>query len=418
MKNEKKVIILGVDGLDPSLTSTYLKKGNLPNFKKYIEMGSTREDLVMLGAMPTVTPPMWTTLATGTYPATHGITDFWNQDLENLDTMLYSFDSRKCKAEQLWNVFAEEDVPTLVWHWPGSSWPPSSDSEYLSVVDGTSPPIIQFASAVVDGEKNIIADTSFTQLAYLPKAKVENNGAGCIINDLAVEDEDKVDIVDASVGTAPVKNIMLTHKEGELALEEMTYDVVQSPITDPTGWSIDTTGAKEFSILTSNGLIKRPCLILPNSQGLYDKIAMYKKKTDDQPLAYIKMDEVTFNVIDEIMDAEGNVKMTNRHYTALNISPDGSNVNIISTVAMNINDDKLWHPKDLYQDIIKNVGYVPPVATTNGNKPIIVEKFMLPCWKNYLAWQANCLNYLIENRHYEMIFSHCHKIACNLIFIA
>ena len=27
--------------------------------------GSCREDLVLLGANPTVTPPMWTTLATG-----------------------------------------------------------------------------------------------------------------------------------------------------------------------------------------------------------------------------------------------------------------------------------------------------------------------------------------------------------------
>ena len=147
MKNKslsEKVLILGVDGLDPALTAQYLSEGKLPHIKQYIQRGACREDLSMLGAMPTVTPPMWTTLATGAYPGTHGITDFWNQDLEHLDTMVYAFDSRKCQAEQLWNVFAEAEKQTLVWHWPGSSWPPSSDSEYLHVVDGTSPPIIQY----------------------------------------------------------------------------------------------------------------------------------------------------------------------------------------------------------------------------------------------------------------------------------
>ena len=62
-----------------------------------------------------------------------------NQDPDNLDQIIYNLDSRMCKAEQLWNVTAESGKKTLVWHWPGSSWPPSSDSENLYVVDGTQP---------------------------------------------------------------------------------------------------------------------------------------------------------------------------------------------------------------------------------------------------------------------------------------
>lgn len=68
MKNKslsEKVLILGVDGLDPALTAQYLSEGKLPHIKQYIQRGACREDLSMLGAMPTVTPPMWTTLATG-----------------------------------------------------------------------------------------------------------------------------------------------------------------------------------------------------------------------------------------------------------------------------------------------------------------------------------------------------------------
>lgn len=61
----QKVLMLGVDGMDPRLTRKYVDAGKMPNVKKYLQRGSAREDLSMLGGHPTVTPPMWTTLATG-----------------------------------------------------------------------------------------------------------------------------------------------------------------------------------------------------------------------------------------------------------------------------------------------------------------------------------------------------------------
>ena len=61
----KKVLVLGIDGMDPRLTRRYVDEGKMPNTKKFIERGAQRHDLVLLGGHPTVTPPMWTTLATG-----------------------------------------------------------------------------------------------------------------------------------------------------------------------------------------------------------------------------------------------------------------------------------------------------------------------------------------------------------------
>mgnify|MGYP004535823919 CR=1 FL=1 len=116
-----KVMVLGIDGMDPCISKYYMEKGYMPNLKKLLDKGSAREDLVLLGALPTITPPMWTTLATGAYPMTHGITDFWRQDPVRLDTLNYAIDSRLCKAEQLWNVTAEAGKKTFVLHWPGSS---------------------------------------------------------------------------------------------------------------------------------------------------------------------------------------------------------------------------------------------------------------------------------------------------------
>lgn len=118
-----KIMVVGIDGMDPRLTKKCMAQGLMPNTQKLIEMGACREDLVMLGGQPTVTPPMWTTLATGAYPNTHGITCFLRQSPKGLDQTEYNLDSRLCQAEQLWNVTAEAGLKTLVWHWPGSAWP-------------------------------------------------------------------------------------------------------------------------------------------------------------------------------------------------------------------------------------------------------------------------------------------------------
>lgn len=208
MKREalsNKIIVLGVDGMDPSLTKKYMEQGKLPNIKKFLERGVARKDMVMLGAHPPVTPPMWTTLATGAYPETHGITDFFRQSPEDLDTVQYNLDSRNCKAEPLWNIFATEGKKTLVWHWPGSAWPPTSDNPNLHVVDGTNPVMVNHGIAQKDYEKIIYASTNVESVLYKPHASAQA-GAGCIIEDLEVEEESK-GFSTSSLGKKEFKNI-------------------------------------------------------------------------------------------------------------------------------------------------------------------------------------------------------------------
>ena len=53
-----KVLLLGVDGLDPKLTSKYLKQGLLPNIEKYVRSGAQRENLQLICTPPTITPPL------------------------------------------------------------------------------------------------------------------------------------------------------------------------------------------------------------------------------------------------------------------------------------------------------------------------------------------------------------------------
>ena len=71
-----KIMIVGIDGMDPKLTMKYMAEGKMPNTKRILERGVASKDLFMLGGMPTCTPPMWTSMATGVWPNVHGLTDF------------------------------------------------------------------------------------------------------------------------------------------------------------------------------------------------------------------------------------------------------------------------------------------------------------------------------------------------------
>lgn len=53
---------------------------------------------MLLGAMPTITPPMWATLATGCYPMTHGITDYNVRVEKDPDITQEAFMSKFLKA--------------------------------------------------------------------------------------------------------------------------------------------------------------------------------------------------------------------------------------------------------------------------------------------------------------------------------
>lgn len=411
MVKADKVLILGVDGMDPKKASSYMKQGKMPNLKKFVERGAAKEDLSILGNHPTVTPPMWTTLATGAYPSTHGITCFWNQDPESLDTMIYSLNSTDCKAERLWDITSlDGNKKTLVWHWPGSSWPPTNNSENLFVVDGTQPAHVYGGSAV-EGEKLFVASNKITSVDYKPKAPV-TSGAGCIIDDLFDENEtEEAGALDSVLqGSKHVKNIMLSHDDGDMAVSVIRFDISRSPIKPAKGWAQELPeGTLEFSMVVSDGLERRPGLIFKNAEGKYDKVSIYQSKKDQMSIIDLYNDDVVFNV-KETIKVNDHVHEVTRHYCLLKLAEDGSEINVWAGAALDVTNDTLFHPTKLYRDIFENVGPVPSASPTGGNNIEYVEKLLLPTWSFYTRWQADSIKYLIEKYGIEVVVSHVHHV--------
>ncbi len=415
-----KLIVLGVDGFDPRLAKKFMDQGKMPALQEFVNRGAAREDLVLLGAMPTVTPPMWTTLATGAYPMTHGITAFFNQHPTKLDTTIYALDSRMCKAEPVWNVLAEAGKNTLVWHWPGSSWPPTSDSPNLSVVDGTQPACVDMGVAVTDWETLGKASEEIEELKYVHYNNTEEKGmAGCVITGLedtvAKEDDDVeafngAEAFQATLGAKETTMLAMDDSMTEInMLGKVNTNNVYSPIREAQGWADAPADAKEFTILTSEGLIRRPCLILKNVEGIYDRIAVYKSKKDTTPMVELKAGEFKTGFLDEVVHNDEKV-LTSRNVCLMNLAEDGSYLDYSLGIALDVNNTDVWHPKALHEEIVNNVGYHSAISQLSGSNPEHAEKVMITSWDHYGKWQADALTYLMDTGRYDVIFSHFHNV--------
>jgi len=79
--SDKKMIVLGVDGMDPELLKELLAAGELPNIRRLIDSGGFRA----LGTSnPPQSPVAWSNFITGMNPGGHGLFDFLALDRTNL----------------------------------------------------------------------------------------------------------------------------------------------------------------------------------------------------------------------------------------------------------------------------------------------------------------------------------------------
>ena len=95
-------------------------KDHLPNIHKLMQRGVFA--LNCLAPYPTITPPNWTSIATGAWPGTHGLTCFWmHHEGDELDHLSTAFDSAKNRAEYIWEAMERAGKTPIVFNWP-SSW--------------------------------------------------------------------------------------------------------------------------------------------------------------------------------------------------------------------------------------------------------------------------------------------------------
>ena len=129
----KKVIVIGLDGLEPTIVESMLERGELPNLARIRQMGSYSR---LRTTYPAQTPVAWSSFATGTNPGGHGIFDFISRNPATYlpDVALSHFAAPKNmfsppqvvnqrKGVPFWQALSQAGIPSVVLRCP-CTFPP------------------------------------------------------------------------------------------------------------------------------------------------------------------------------------------------------------------------------------------------------------------------------------------------------
>ena len=148
---DKKYIIIGIDGMDYSLLSEMMEKGEMPNFDKLRRKGGFKP---LLSSVPPQSPVAWSNFITGMDPGGHGIFDFIHRTPEDLLPYLSTTKTEPAskvfslgkyrvplkseeikllrKGKAFWDILEEHGIPTTIISIPANFPPTKGPGRSLS----------------------------------------------------------------------------------------------------------------------------------------------------------------------------------------------------------------------------------------------------------------------------------------------
>jgi predicted AlkP superfamily phosphohydrolase/phosphomutase len=137
-----KVLVLGLDGVDPRLVERWVAEGKLPAFRRLIGMGGIRP---LRSSIPPQSPVAWSNFITGTDPGGHGIFDFMHRDPKTYWPVFSGSLSTDAKTtlklgdlvlplrggevknliqgRAFWQILEDHDIPATIFKMP-ANYPP------------------------------------------------------------------------------------------------------------------------------------------------------------------------------------------------------------------------------------------------------------------------------------------------------
>ncbi|HIF41826.1 MAG TPA: hypothetical protein EYQ74_12090 [Planctomycetes bacterium] len=175
------VLVLALDGFEWQVILPLVREGRMPNLQALMKRG-TYGTLTTL--KPTLSPRLWTSLATGKLPRKHGILGFVKPREGRGPKSLYTRMDRRAKA--YWNILADADISTTTIGWwmtyppervpgmmvsqtntitkgggmwkgslradtPGQVWPPEQEAGVLEVFAGHEASMAKLTTEIFGG---------------------------------------------------------------------------------------------------------------------------------------------------------------------------------------------------------------------------------------------------------------------------
>ncbi|GBD97416.1 MAG TPA: phosphodiesterase [Nitrospirae bacterium] len=138
-----RVILLGMDGLDPKIVSSLMEKGDLPNFTRLSRMGVFSQ---LATSNPAQSPVAWASIATGNNPGHHGVFDFLGRRVSDYMPVLAIlkmnpknvFGKREAmflpvmQGNAFWDHTSANNIPSTILKWPMTFQPKQNRAKLFS----------------------------------------------------------------------------------------------------------------------------------------------------------------------------------------------------------------------------------------------------------------------------------------------
>ena len=102
-----KTILIGLDGATFSILDLLMNDGTMPFLKQFVSRGVRAK---LLSTVHPLTPPAFTSMATGRSPGNHGIYDFVKSEEKDGKIFFTLYDSRDIKCETVWSIASRQNL--------------------------------------------------------------------------------------------------------------------------------------------------------------------------------------------------------------------------------------------------------------------------------------------------------------------
>ena len=370
MQKNKKVIMLGFDGFFPELIDRY--KDSIPEIRQMLE------ESFYSPALPspyTCTPTNWTTISTGAWVGTHGITSF-SAHLNGMELgeSVPTFNSNLCQAEYFSQAAERQGKFPILINYP-TAFP-------LKIKDG----IVVGGDGLYSGEWTVrwadfITTSKDTEILHSDYEVIQQ----CTSIDISTEC--KWENVPGNIGVLAESTVVLKGSEKKFEWDE--------------------AGMKE-SARSDDGDIEikeeyRYLLIFKDGDGI--KIALSRERDFKDPITILEKNKWSGWVKEEFFG-----RKCMRQYKLLDISRDGKELKLYGTMAFSL---KGWaHPGGIEEELIENCGPYIEALELSPDQGLTNNWFGLQTTCEILDMQATCLEnytmYLSKNRKWDVIFMQYH----------
>ncbi|MBI4177273.1 MAG: alkaline phosphatase family protein [Candidatus Aenigmarchaeota archaeon] len=177
---KQRVLVIGIDAATWDLLNPWIEDGQLPNIAHLAEEGAIGN---LTSVLPVISPAAWTSFATGTTPAKHGV--FGYQQRREGSYENYVPLSTDAKAKWFWEILGEHGKRSVIINMPGT-YPPG-----------------ELNGILISGEVAVDIATYPPELAEQLKSKgysIESKGYVNTPKDEFLEDLNKVTDKRAEIG--------------------------------------------------------------------------------------------------------------------------------------------------------------------------------------------------------------------------